>query len=118
MTIDQAKLDRLKAFSVSATPGPWVFQPQAGKPGHGFLAQVFKGYGDEGSIVSVEATEDEGEATANAAFICAAREAIPALIGEIERLTRERDEQCALVAKYIIERDNAREDRQAVEGAA
>ena len=55
--------------------GPWRFAEQIGLPGHCDMAQVWSHVGR--AIVAIEPTDDPAYATALAAFIAAAREAIP-----------------------------------------
>lgn len=88
MTLD---LDIIRARADAATPGPWeangddiVVAPDGAK-----------------RVVAVglcfQHTVPAGAATRNAAFVAAAREDVPVLCGEVERLTIERDEARALV---------------------
>ena len=69
----QAELDALKALADAATPGPWAT-------------------GDEDGMIYVGNEFDSdtvaycGQSLDDAAFIAAARAAVPALIAEVERL--------------------------------
>jgi hypothetical protein len=67
------------------TPGPWSYGEQKGSPGHCTLAQVWDSYGN--SLAVIEATDDEGEATANAKLIAAA----PRMLKALRQIVRHQD---------------------------
>lgn len=82
--ITQEQLDQWRALADAATPGPW------------FAISEFTGEGGEingGTVVNGPYTPEHGSPTVavcpdddNAEFIIAAREAVAALIREVERL--------------------------------
>ena len=112
MTIDQAKLDEWKALADAATPGPW--------------GMCDGGQFDLGTIRRITPDDPicelggfyEPNTVANATFIAAAREAIPALIGEVERLTRERDELREALEAARVFIDGEAENRQCGEAGS
>ena len=92
MTID---LEAIKAREKAATEGPWRHSPSYAPPLKGDGSDVLWGYSISGSnehggsilpmLGSVHNFPDHMEA--NAEFIAHARQDIPALIAEVERLT-------------------------------
>lgn len=80
--IPKSKLEEWKKLADSATPGPW---------------EVYNGgwhlgiEAADGSIASVEHC-DAFDGKPSAAFIAASREAVPALIEEVERLRETLDD--------------------------
>lgn len=92
---DLAKLRaELRAGLNDVTPGPWQASPQKGRPRHGVQAQVFRYHADDDtSILAVDMTETEAEATATAAHIArCSPENIRALLDALDAAERERDE--------------------------
>jgi hypothetical protein len=110
-------LDRLEALAAAATKGPW----RAGRmdtesyyiDGSGPFKNV---YADDprggvhpqlGEILPyVVATGEGDECRDNAAFIAASREAVPALIAEVRRLTVQRDglrDDCDMLERELRE---------------
>lgn len=92
--ITSAQLEDLKQLEAAATPGPWTFV------GH-------KEY-DIARIVQLEvsAEEDLGNGwidADDAAFIAAARTAVPLLIAEVERLQAESDATAELLSTHGCE---------------
>ena len=62
---------------MSATPGPWTYEPQDGTPGHCLCAQVFGPDGN--SIATVDPSQpDDSEANANAKLMAAAPDLLDA----------------------------------------
>lgn len=85
------RLDEWEKLASAATPGPWGFKICAVTGTCGFIAD---GDHDETEVfieafpdIQFAGEGDEAQAKANAAFIAAAREAIPALI----EMVREKD---------------------------
>lgn len=90
MTNDE--LDRLEALAGAATAGPWAARPDR--------CGVFHTVDDARGCSVLDWHDGPNEPTfrmqADAEFIAAAREAVPALVAEVRRLTKERDEAMAL----------------------
>jgi hypothetical protein len=91
-----SRLDEIKARAEAATPGPW----HAWDRGIGW--EVHKG--EERAPCGRSCDELNGEfrgtfTREDAAFIAAAREDVPWLVSEVERLTAERDALAAQVAR-------------------
>ena len=63
------------------TPESLSYSEQRGSPGHCTLAQVWDAHGN--SLAVIQATDDEGEATAIARLFAAA----PMMLKELERVT-------------------------------
>lgn len=78
MTDDE--LAAIEARAAAATPGPWRPGPRTGDVGGGFVYR-----GDERSGRQVARTMSVLRGHADAAFIAAARTAVPALIAEVRR---------------------------------
>lgn len=101
---DLAKLRaELRAGLNDVTPGPWQASPQKGRPRHGVQAQVFRYHADDDtSILAVDMTETEAEATATAAHIArCSPENIRALLDALDAAERERDEAKRIIAECI-----------------
>jgi len=81
-------LDAIQARANAATPGPWYFQPEYGPE---FIAAEVRGY--EHGIGNLEFGAGS-QARADREFVIAAREAVPALLAEVRRLTAE-------LARYV-----------------
>lgn len=98
MSTEPLDLDALKALDQAATPGPWT------TPGPDTVGQWVI-YDDEWTIAEARAYSHNDpmsnrpgargpgyiDPDANAAFIAAARTAVPALIAEVDQLRVERD---------------------------
>jgi hypothetical protein len=82
--IDPKQLGEWQALSDNATPGPWTLRPDHDDADHDHVES------SQGSIAQVEILDgievSEGEDVPDAAFIAAARTAVPALIAEVLRL--------------------------------
>ena len=83
--ISNENLQQWRALADAATPGPWSAETGHGETGpnyidspSGVVAYVYDSY--RGTLPNAEA---------DAAFIAAAREAVPALLAEVDRLRRE-----------------------------
>ena len=74
------RLAELKALASAASPGPWTFFGPA--PHSGFCCVLPVGTGRYVATV----TNGSRETVGNAAFIATARQAVPELIAEVERL--------------------------------
>jgi hypothetical protein len=89
--LHEAYLDALAHVEAEATPGPWKVSLEIDGPLSGYPTTIRAGAGNR-RVVSVGQTRphirgDEcREAVANVAFIAAAREAMPRLLAENERL--------------------------------
>ena len=79
--------ERLRRLCLAATPGPWETD------GHPSTADV-SGPGGRHTIATVWLGEDE-RGPANAAFIAAARSAVPALLDALEEAEADRDRERA-----------------------
>lgn len=88
------ELDRLEALAGAATAGPWVADDGwEGRDGFFYISQP-RPFGD--LVCSPDSTMSEADAR-----LCAeAREALPRLVAEVRRLTRERDEAMAIASKW------------------
>ena len=107
---DKIDLAALRSLCAAATPGPWRQEFAYNNTGCPTAMFYIPAHNQEASVEML--VED-------AAFIAAAREAVPALIAEVERLRAEGMEQarrCACVVavveevrdRYKRERDEAR----------
>lgn len=104
-TIPQEQLEQWRRLVEAATPGPWkdvILPDEHGRPDRWLIMSASHG----------EIADSFGIDTADTAFIAAAREAVPALLTEVERLQRElrieRDGTEAVrreSARYRAERD-------------
>ena len=74
------ELSKLRALTDSATPGPWSAMP------FDDCSRVYSGEPLKGRLVVISPYEYNPRDEEDAAFIAAARTAVPALIGEVERL--------------------------------
>lgn len=86
-------IEKLRALLAAATPGPWK-------------ASI---YYDDGQPSGVDVESESGSvcdvrgrqlATEDAAFIAASRDALPALLAEVERLRARKAEMCSCVRRY------------------
>jgi hypothetical protein len=77
-SIAPQQLNTWKQLASAATPGPWQVDSTAQGP-----AVIV----DADEYVCTTWEDSEFDQEADAAFIAAAREAVPALIAEVERLT-------------------------------
>lgn len=108
MTLD---LPAIRARAEAATPGPWTTNEYKGEL---FVVAggvcLWDAHGDLrwGSYVSEGVRGD-----ANAAFICHAREDIPALLAEVERLTRNLEYASAECCDLSAYRQLVREEHPA-----
>ena len=105
-----AEIASLRALADAATPGPWrTVESEADIYTHGGLWSVLAGpAGLENSIAETH------RSAANTAFIAAAREAVPALCDEVERLTGLAHQFHADMWKAERQRDEAREAHAAL----
>ena len=76
--------DELRRLAEAATPGPWSHSPSRGEAGRGFEAQVWDANG-EALLFFSDGRTIGAEADANAAFIAAAREAVPLLLDRVAK---------------------------------
>lgn len=97
--MDATERERLAALAEAATPGPWrvlhVHTPSTPTLDTPDLIAVTSddlpdGY--EVARVSTDYEDDPADVLADAAFIAAARQAVPALLAEVERLTSKYEE--------------------------
>jgi hypothetical protein len=94
MSLDPKQFEEWKRLAEEATPGPWEHD------GDALSWDEEQGYASEHVVTSVgewrQQSPDTGAAMAQQArdahFIAAAREAVPALIAEVERLQRAQGE--------------------------
>lgn len=78
---DAARLADWRALAEAATPGPWAWRVTEDR----HWAEVTPPPDDRDGPVARSLADDD------AAFIAAARDAVPALLDEVERLRAERD---------------------------
>lgn len=100
MTIDDKEIIRLWAFSNTATPGPWEVGDDPAEDAATLRARPCKHGGDPEDPVDV--ILPFGRAFSDARFIAAAREAVPKLLDEVERLRSQLPagmEHCTVVFK-------------------
>ena len=76
----QAELDALKALAEAATPGPWLPCTDTHE------GVLWEAWGCTPTVTARTELQADMAAQADAAFIAAARAAVPALIAEVERL--------------------------------
>jgi hypothetical protein len=87
MTLD---LDAIRARADAASPYPWLAATDNGrKNGIGIVGQLSKR--GTGQAIAVFAEPNSTQRNADAEFTAHAREDIPALIAEVERLRREHE---------------------------
>ena len=91
----QAELDALKALADAATPGPWEVEQHSGILCNGTPSTCAVLSSSECDMASFG---DSEQALADAAFVAAARAAVPALIAEVERLREELDDYADAIA--------------------
>jgi len=95
-------LDALQAMADMASPGPWrVTQDHLDRPIHFDVVDAFDAW------VAVDSDGYEGAIPerADAAFIAAAREAVPALIARARELERKNTQQGMLLAGLLSKSD-------------
>ena len=83
--MDAAELEKIRARAEAATPGPWGFTPA---PNSKFITSIYSdalGGPDKGDLAFANIGE-WGQQNSDAEFIAHARQDIPALIAEVERL--------------------------------
>ena len=90
----QQELDALKALADAATPGPWESELTGGCYTVWGKADAM-GYD---GIVTTDYLNPRLDDSSNAAFIAAARAAVPALLAEVERLREELDDYADAIA--------------------
>ena len=94
--LTQADLDRLKALAEKATPGPWVYWGDVENSGEPAIV----GNGNSRVIDDSPLHDKDGH------FICASRDAVPALVAEVERLMAELEtvscSKCGMSADYCV----------------
>ena len=76
----EEQLTELRRLAEAATPGPWWIE------GYASMFGVFTNNTDEQPETICDLPDDSDYSQNNAAFIVAARAAVPALIAEVERL--------------------------------
>ena len=114
----QQELDALKALADAATPGPWLPSHNVDAPSDGNWEPdnpEREGRG-EGPTLTGLYRDVKAWAEADAAFIAAAREAVPALLAEVQRLRVENErfhaaamEKTKECARLLIELAHANE---------
>jgi hypothetical protein len=78
-------LDAIRARADAATPGPWMHATHTGrKDGVSLVGQISKR--GTGQAVAVLADSDVRQRAKDAEFVAHAREDVPALVAEVERL--------------------------------
>jgi hypothetical protein len=84
-------LEEIKARCEAATGGPWIIHPQRGcaEGDLGIFTRPETGYGL--GVIWGSLAEYEDNAENNAEFIAHAREDVPALVDEVERLRSQLD---------------------------
>ena len=98
-----SRLDEIRERVEGATPGPWEWVAEGPGEGNITLRTTGRGYDDHILTPHVcEACEKRGArclapTAENAAFIAAAREDVPFLLAEVERLRGALEEASALV---------------------
>ena len=111
--IDPKKIEEWKALTEAATPGPWSADDRDPKTGYlcGAIVVQVPAVGarveGRGVIANVRHDGPRHRPDANAAFIAAAREALPALLAE-------REEREALLGSAVSEWIAEREEMLAV----
>ena len=95
MPIDEltnAKLAEWKALADAATPGPWI-EYERETHGEHYVVWIGTDSGDIAKLCDCVKVRGEvdGAVKADAEFIAAAREAVPVLIDEVERLREENE---------------------------
>jgi hypothetical protein len=80
----QQELDALKALADAATPGPWRAVDSPDNPGR--EVDICSGATVFSEWVATLGHPMHEEVRADAAFVAAACEAVPALLAEVERL--------------------------------
>ena len=80
----QQELDALKALADAATPGPWEHSRAYNSSYVQFYSETEKRLLLVANVAETSWLNSDDQA--NAAFIAAAREAVPALLAEVERL--------------------------------
>ena len=91
----QQELDALKALADAATPGPWEVEHHSGILVDGVPSTCAVLTSQEYDMASFG---DDLQGYFDAAFIAAARAAVPALIAEVERLREELDDYADAIA--------------------
>lgn len=101
--MNKAELDAIEARAQAATPGPWEDCPQLVGV-YGNKIDGFQHLRIANCHIPLNGIEyvDLPSARANAAFIAAARQDVPALLAEVRRLQAERDIRAA--RKAILDR--------------
>lgn len=96
-------LDAIMVRANAASEGPWHTEDADDGPGavfgpsREFVAETYTGEGS-GGIVAEAITGGPQQQNANAAFIAAAREDVPALVARVRDLTAKLDAACRLAA--------------------
>jgi hypothetical protein len=94
-------IEEIKAREQAATPGPWIFEKSQGGYVHNHHITVLYGQADndeEDAKIVMKPQDLE--------FACHARTDIPALIAEVERLTKENEQNAnyAEIYQYICDK--------------
>lgn len=97
-------IDAIRARAEAATLGPW-FQ---GREGHRYESERDVYSHREPEVNESHDIASSVWSSADAEFIAHAREDVPALLDEVERLRTERDAHRTMKDTYRIERDEAR----------
>lgn len=118
-------LDAIKARAEAATTGPWTFENGEYSGKNWMIGSLFCGADDVGDGWTVHITTDHvhasqlygGGASADAAFIAAARTDVPALVAEVERLTLALNHERDVVAAYQQAQDGLMAEVEALRAA-
>lgn len=109
--LSPARIAELRGLCEAATPGPWSHMYDAN--------EVVRWWDDYGNTpvadVEFERARTEAEGVANAAFIAAARTALPEALDALEAVTRERDGALIRSNAYYARAKGAEADRDRLE---
>lgn len=94
--ITPEQLEEWKRLAYEASIGPWIVEAGNYSGNDWLIGSIYLGTGNDMKNYSVHITTDHvhasqvgGGAAEDAAFIAASREAVPALIAEVDRLNAE-----------------------------
>lgn len=126
--MNQQQLDEIKARAEKATPGPWragdckPYSPNQKSPFDDYGAEITAPQQDKDKspeyptiVVEGGAQDEQGGAVGvllpqDADFIARARQDIPALIAEVERLRQEIDQAEKKALDYYVSREELRDE--------
>lgn len=91
MTIDETELARLEALAQAATPGPWAPTAVCDDDDHWYACSPEHAFAEDDP--ACDSGKRHPGALADAAFIAAARDAVPALVAEVRRLREQLQEE-------------------------